>query len=217
MKSLEVVNLVKDYQIGKRTVKVLKGVSLTIGIGKVTMIQGASGAGKSTLLQIMAGLDEPTSGDVLLDGGSLFKGCDLPGIRNKRFGFIFQSYQLLPELDAMENVLLPASISGKPDSSKVKALLEEVGLADRAEHRPTELSGGEQQRVAIARALVNDPDVIFADEPTGNLDSKTGDAIIEILLHAVKSRNKTLVMVTHDERLAVRGDTRVNIVDGRIE
>ena len=117
----------------------------------------------------------------------------------------------------MENVLLPASISGKPDSSKVKALLEEVGLADRAEHRPTELSGGEQQRVAIARALVNDPDVIFADEPTGNLDSKTGDAIIEILLHAVKSRNKTLVMVTHDERLAVRGDTRVNIVDGRIE
>jgi putative ABC transport system ATP-binding protein/lipoprotein-releasing system ATP-binding protein len=177
---------------------------------------GASGAGKTTLLYTLAGLETPEAGIVEFEGQSLYglSGNALARLRNKRMGFVFQSYFLLPELTALENVMLPALIRGKSELTRGHDLLQRVGLTGRIDHLPAELSGGEQQRVAIARSLINDPVILFADEPTGNLDSKNGEVIINLLLDLSKADARTLVVVTHDENLASRGDRVVRIVDG---
>lgn len=194
----------------------LRGVSLAVEEGEAIFLCGASGAGKTTLLYTLAGLERPESGEVEFEGRQLYRGGEsaLAKLRNRKMGFVFQGYFLLPELTALENVMLPGMIGRKAAKAACQKSLEDVGLADRVNHLPPELSGGEQQRVAIARALTNDPDIIFADEPTGNLDSKTGDVIMELLLGLAKDRNKTLVVVTHDNNLAARGDRTLRIVDG---
>ncbi len=210
--------LERSFRISKTHIPVLRGVSLEISSGEAVFLCGASGAGKTTLLYTLAGLETPESGSVEFEGHSLYTmGSDpLTQLRNRRMGFVFQSYFLLPELTALENVLVPAMIAGKASVEKGTALLDRVGLAERLHHLPAELSGGEQQRVAIARALINDPAILFADEPTGNLDSHTGEAIIELLLGVTRSENRTLVVVTHDEHLARRGDRLLRIEDGRL-
>ena len=194
----------------------LRGISVDIQRGEAVFLVGASGAGKTTLLYTLAGLETPESGTVEFEGTRLYEGGEAvqARIRNERIGFVFQGYFLLPELTALENALLPSMIAGRVKREAAERALTEVGLADRLQHLPAELSGGEQQRVAIARALMNQPSIIFADEPTGNLDSKTGAGIIELLLGLVRERGKTLVVVTHDSQLATRGDRRLEIHDG---
>jgi predicted ABC-type transport system involved in lysophospholipase L1 biosynthesis ATPase subunit len=186
---------------------------------EAVFLSGASGAGKTTLLYTLAGLERPESGTVEFEGRRLYSGSSAmqARMRNEKMGFVFQGYFLLPELTALENVLLPAMIAHRATRSDAEESLAAVGLGDRVEHLPAELSGGEQQRVAIARALTNNPDIIFADEPTGNLDSKTGDAIIDLLLNLARERNKTLLVVTHDVRLAARGDRQLHIKDGVLQ
>ena len=216
---LQAKDLERSFRISKTTIPVLRGVSLEIRGGEAVFLCGASGAGKTTLLYTLAGLETPESGSVEFEGQSLYTmGSDrLTQLRNRRMGFVFQSYFLLPELTALENVLVPAMIGGKSPVEKGSELLERVGLSERLHHLPAELSGGEQQRVAIARALINDPAILFADEPTGNLDSHTGEAIIELLLGVARSDSRTLVVVTHDEHLARRGDRLLQIEDGRLK
>lgn len=194
----------------------LRGISLQVEHGEAVFLCGASGAGKTTLLYTLAGLERPESGTVDFEGRRLYSGStsSQAKLRNTQMGFVFQGYFLLPELTALENVMLPAMIGGRRKRGTAEASLKDVGLADRLHHLPAELSGGEQQRVAIARALTNDPDIIFADEPTGNLDSKTGDSIMDLLLNLARQRSKTLLVVTHDNRLAARGDRQLQIVDG---
>ena len=189
---------------------------MEIAYGEAVFLCGASGAGKTTLLYTLGGLERPESGTVQFEGRQLYSGSSASQarIRNKKMGFVFQGYFLLPELSALENVWLSGRIGGESKSENAEAILRAVGLAERMHHLPAELSGGEQQRVAIARALGNDPDIIFADEPTGNLDSKTGDAIMELLLNLARERHKTVLVVTHDERLAARGDRTLRIADG---
>jgi putative ABC transport system ATP-binding protein/lipoprotein-releasing system ATP-binding protein len=186
---------------------------------EAVFLSGASGAGKTTLLYTLAGLERPESGTVEFEGRRLYSGSSTTQarLRNEKMGFVFQGYFLLPELTALENVLLPAMIARRATRSDAEESLEAVGLGDRMQHLPAELSGGEQQRVAIARALTNNPDIIFADEPTGNLDSKTGDAIIDLLLNLARERNKTLLVVTHDSGLAARGDRQLHIKDGVLQ
>ena len=210
--------LKRSFRIGGSAIEVLRGIDLDVHAGEIVFLAGASGAGKTTLLYTLAGLETPESGTVEFEGQSLYRlpGGALARLRNERMGFVFQSYFLLPELTARENVLLPAMIKGADANQLAAELLEKVGLAGRMDHLPAELSGGEQQRVAIARSLVNDPAILFADEPTGNLDSKNGEAIISLLLDLAKSGGRTLVVVTHDENLARRGDRLVRIVDGRL-
>ena len=209
-------DLRRSFRIGSRRIEVLRGISLDVVRGEAVFLCGASGAGKTTLLYTLAGLERPESGTVEFEGKRLYTGSSSAQaeMRNRKMGFVFQGYFLLPELTALENVMLPGMISGKADRAAGEASLNDVGLADRLHHLPAELSGGEQQRVAIARALTNDPDIIFADEPTGNLDSKTGDAIIDLLLELARSRKKTLLVVTHDARLAELGDRQLRIADG---
>ena len=209
-------DLRRSFQLGKRKIEVLRGISTEISHGEAIFLCGASGAGKTTLLYTLAGLEQPESGTVEFEGTRLYEGGEAvqARIRNERIGFVFQGYFLLPELTALENALLPSMIGGGVKREAAERALRDVGLGDRLHHLPTELSGGEQQRVAIARALINDPSVIFADEPTGNLDSKTGETIIELLLGLVRERRKTLVVVTHDAQLATRGDRRLEIHDG---
>lgn len=209
-------DLRRSFQIGRRRIEVLRGISLEVAYGEAVFLCGASGAGKTTLLYTLAGLERPESGTVEFEGRRLYSGSSSSQaeMRNRKMGFVFQGYFLLPELTALENVMLPGLICGKTNRAAGEASLSDVGLADRLHHLPAELSGGEQQRVAIARALTNDPDIIFADEPTGNLDSKTGDAIIDLLLELARSRQKTLLVVTHDARLAGLGDRQLRIVDG---
>jgi len=209
----------RSFRIGGRAIQVLGGIDIDLAPGESVFLCGASGAGKTTLLYTLAGLEAPEAGTVEFEGRSLHSlpGNALARLRNERMGFVFQSYFLLPELTALENAMLPALIGGKKSTARAKELLERVGLRDRFDHLPAELSGGEQQRVAIARALVNDPSILFADEPTGNLDSKTGETIIALLLELAKSEGRTLAVVTHDERLAARGDRLVRIVDGRLD
>ncbi|MFL6590144.1 MAG: ABC transporter ATP-binding protein [Chthoniobacterales bacterium] len=209
-------DLRRSFRIGARRIEVLRGISLEVCRGEAVFLCGASGAGKTTLLYTLAGLERPESGTVEFEGRRLYTGSSSSQaeMRNRKMGFVFQGYFLLPELTALENVMLPGLISGKKNRAAGEASLKDVGLADRLHHLPAELSGGEQQRVAIARALTNDPDIIFADEPTGNLDSKTGDAIIDLLLELARSRHKTLLVVTHDARLAELGDRQLRIVDG---
>jgi putative ABC transport system ATP-binding protein/lipoprotein-releasing system ATP-binding protein len=206
----------RSFRLGSRTIEVLRGISVDIRKGEAIFLCGASGAGKTTLLYTLAGLERPEAGSVRFEGRELYTGSQSADARhrNERMGFVFQGYFLLPELTALENVLLPKMIGGRPVKAAAEAALERVGLKERIHHLPPELSGGEQQRVAIARALINDPTIVFADEPTGNLDSKTGESIIELLLALVRENRKTLVVVTHDASLALRGDRRLEIRDG---
>ena len=210
--------LQRSFRIGGNRIQVLRGIDLDLAPGETVFLCGASGAGKTTLLYTIAGLETPEAGSVEFEGRSLYSisGNALAKLRNDRMGFVFQSYFLLPELTALENVLLPSLIGGKKAEARARELLDRVGLKDRMDHLPAELSGGEQQRVAIARSLVNDPSILFADEPTGNLDSKNGEVIITLLLDLAKADGRTLAVVTHDDRLAARGDRLVRIVDGRL-
>ena len=211
----------KTYHIGKRSVEVLHGVSLSVQRGETLSIMGASGSGKSTLLHILGGLDKPDAGDVFFEETSLvsMKSAQIAAFRANRCGFIFQSYHLLPELDVLQNVLLPsmAVLGGADVKERAEYLLEQVGLADRRSHRSTELSGGEQQRVALARALMNNPDLILADEPTGNLDSHTGEKILKNLFDLAHSERRTLILVTHNEEVARRCQRELILKDGKLE
>lgn len=220
-KFLDARGVSKTYLLGKRSLEVLRGVSLAVTRGEFVALRGASGAGKSTLLHILGGLDSANAGEVWFDGQDLaaFSDSALTKFRNKKIGFIFQAYHLLPELDALENVCLPARMARMPAeqaAARGRILLERVGLKDRLDHKPYELSGGEQQRVAIARALINEPELIMADEPTGNLDSHTGEEIMELLCSVRTERNTTLVIATHDARVAARAPRVVQLVDGQI-
>jgi len=216
---LEAKDLERSFRISKSTIPVLRGVSLEISGGEAVFLCGASGAGKTTLLYTLAGLETPESGTVNFEGQSLYgiSSDRLARLRNARMGFVFQSYFLLPELTALENVLVPAMIGGRSSTARGCELLDRVGLSGRLNHLPAELSGGEQQRVAIARSLINDPAIVFADEPTGNLDSHTGEAIVELLLGVARTDHRTLVVVTHDEHLARRGDRLLRIEDGKLK
>ena len=219
---LTALSVTKSYQLGKRSLEVLRGVSLTVDRGEFVALRGASGAGKSTLLHLLGGLDSPNAGQVHFQGRNLaeFSDSGLTRFRNRHIGFIFQAYHLLPELDALENVCLPARMTRRPAAEvepRGRELLGLVGLADRVEHKPYELSGGEQQRVAIARALINEPVLILADEPTGNLDSHTGAEIIDLLCRVRTERQTTLVIATHDASVAARAPRVVQLVDGQID
>lgn len=209
----------KAFRLGATELEILRGVDLDVNRGERVFLCGASGAGKSTLLYTLAGLERPTSGDVRFEGEDLYRvsASRQADLRNTRMGFVFQSYMLLPELTALENVALPGMIGGKPDRDRAAELLGKVGLGPRTGHLPSELSGGEQQRVAIARALANRPSMLFADEPTGNLDSKTGGEIIDLLLGLARENSTTLLAVTHDAELASRGDRVLHIRDGQLE
>ena len=213
-------DLARRYGSGDTAVDALRGVSLEIARGRLTAVMGPSGSGKSTLMHILAGLDRPTSGTVEIDGTDITKLNDtqLTKLRRRHIGFVFQFFNLLPMLTAEENVLLPLSLSGdKPEPGWFEELLERTGLGDRRTHRPAELSGGQQQRVAIARALVSRPTVLFADEPTGNLDSTTSGEILTLLRDAVDTYGQTIVMVTHDSHAASIADRVLFLADGLIE
>jgi predicted ABC-type transport system involved in lysophospholipase L1 biosynthesis ATPase subunit len=212
-------DLFQSFRMGPRRIEVLRGISLDVARGEIIFICGASGAGKTTLLYTLAGLERPESGRVEFEGRGLYSGSSSSQarVRNRKMGFVFQGYFLLPELTALENVSLPGMIGRTSTTKAAEESLAAVGLADRLQHLPAELSGGEQQRVAIARALVNDPDIIFADEPTGNLDSATGDTIVDLLLNLARERKKSLLIVTHDTGLATRGDRELHIKDGRLQ
>jgi ABC-type lipoprotein export system ATPase subunit len=209
----------RTYKLGGHDVNVLRGVTLDVAHGERVFLCGASGAGKTTLLYTLGGLEKPTSGDVFINGQPLYaaSGSRRAMLRNTALGFVFQNYHLLPELTALENVMLPSMIGGKLAMERARELLGRVGLSERVMHLPTELSGGEQQRVALARSLINDPAIILADEPTGNLDSSTGQQIMELLFGVVDENRKTLVVVTHDQRLAAMGDRKLIISAGRVE
>src|SRR5881394_3524504 len=212
-------DLTRRYGEGDTAVDALRGVDLEVARGKLTAVMGPSGSGKSTLMHILAALDKPTGGYVVLAGNRLgeLNDTEITKIRRKHIGFVFQFFNLLPMLTAEENVLLPLTIAGeKPDPQWFEGLLKTVGLADRRSHRPAELSGGQQQRVALARALVSKPTVVFADEPTGNLDSKTSEEILELLRHSVDSYGQTTMMVTHDPRAAAIADRILFLADGEI-
>ena len=216
---IELRGVTKSVPSGTGTLTILHPLDLTIERGSVTAITGPSGSGKSTLLGLIAGLDAPTAGQVIIDGVDItaLNEDGLARLRGSRIGFVFQFFHLLPSLTAYENVLVPMEIAGVDGATaRARTLLGEVGLADRAHHYPSQLSGGEQQRIAIARALANDPPLLLADEPTGNLDTATGHAIIELLLGINKTRGTTLVLVTHDPELAGRAEVAIALKDGRI-
>jgi putative ABC transport system ATP-binding protein len=212
-------DLHRRYGEGHAAVDALRGVTIDFAAGRFTAIMGPSGSGKSTLMNILAGLDRPTSGTVTLDGTEI-TGLDdarLTELRRDKLGFVFQFFNLLPVLTAEENVVLPLSIAGRdPDKAWVDQLIDTIGIADRRKHRPSQLSGGQQQRVAIARALASKPAVIFADEPTGNLDSKASDDVLALLRRAVDEFGQTVVMVTHDAHAASFADQLVVLVDGQV-
>jgi putative ABC transport system ATP-binding protein len=211
--------LARRFGEGDTAVDALRGVDLDVSRGQLTTVMGPSGSGKSTLMHLLAGLDRPTSGSVAIDGTEIttLGDSDLTKLRRSHIGFIFQFFNLLPMLSAEENITLPLTIAGeKADPEWLNQLIEAVGLRDRRAHRPSELSGGQQQRVAIARALVSKPTVVFADEPTGNLDSKTGAEILELMRHAVQETGQTTVMVTHDPRSASIADRILFLADGNI-
>jgi putative ABC transport system ATP-binding protein len=209
----------RRYGEGDTAVTALRDVSVDIGRGKLTAVMGPSGSGKSTLMHILAGLDKPTEGTVQIDGNDITQLGDdaLTRLRRDHVGFVFQFFNLLPMLDARENMLLPMAIAGRePDQQWLDTVIDETGLRDRLTHRPAELSGGQQQRVAIGRALISRPTVLFADEPTGNLDSKAGDEILQLLRRSVDSVGQTVVMVTHDPRAASIADRILFLSDGQI-
>jgi lipoprotein-releasing system ATP-binding protein len=218
----EVSDLWKSYSNGIKQIEVLRGINFSVRAGETVAITGPSGVGKSTFLHIIGLLDRPARGRVALDGKDTvsLNEAERARIRNKRIGFVFQFFQLLPEFSALENVVMPGLISGQKESELTKramSLLEEVGLAERAKHRPGELSGGEQQRVAIARALIMAPDVLLADEPTGNLDPDTGSEIEALMKNLNVARKTTLIVVTHKESLSQAMDRRVGLIGGKLE
>src|SRR6266542_2120389 len=218
---LEARDLHKSYTIGRRSLDVLCGVNLSVERGEFLALRGASGAGKSTLLHLLGGLDVPNCGEIIFAGQALagWSSLALARWRNQKVGFIFQAYYLLPELDALENVCLPAHLARAPaeqTEARAHELLRRVGLGHRLDHKPYELSGGEQQRVAIARALINSPELLLADELTGNVDSHTGDEIMDLLCHLRAEHQTTLVIATHDARVAARAPRVLALVDGRI-
>lgn len=219
---LEVQGLCKTYGSGSNRLEVLSGIDLNLQAGTTTALIGASGAGKSTLLHLLGALDRPTSGSVLFRGENIFNKSDrqLAAFRNRSIGFVFQFHHLLPEFTALENVMMPAliaRISRTKAREAAASLLEDVGLGERMSHRPGELSGGEQQRVAIARALALEPELLLADEPTGNLDMRTSDGIHAMLTELQIKKGLTLVIVTHNERLAAAMQTTIHLLDGRVE
>jgi lipoprotein-releasing system ATP-binding protein len=218
---LEALDVHKSFMLGRRTLEVLRGVALRVQRGEFIALRGASGSGKTTLLHLLGGLDTPNAGQVRFGGVSLaaMSRAALSRWRSRKIGFVFQAYHLLPELDALENVCLPARLARRPAAEaeeRGRELLRGVGLADRLEHKPPELSGGEQQRVAIARAMINAPELILADEPTGNLDSHTGEEIIELLCALRVEMSVTLIIATHDARVAARAPKILELVDGII-
>ncbi len=218
---LEARGVFKTYVLGKRKLEVLHGVDLRVRRGEFVALRGASGAGKSTLLHLLGGLDSPDAGELWFAGENLASHSEsaLARLRNERIGFIFQAYHLLPELDALENVCLPARMArtnAAVAEKRGRDLLARVGLGERLDHKPYELSGGEQQRVAIARAMINQPELILADEPTGNLDSHTGSEIIDLLCALRAERNVTLLIATHDANVAARAPRVVEVLDGKV-
>lgn len=222
---LQAENLVRSFAMGHRRLDVLRGVSLSVRAGETVAITGKSGAGKSTLLHILGGLDRPTSGRVAFDGRDVYAAGERErsALRAAKMGFVFQAYHLLPELTVRENVLLPALglrgafLRGGALRARASELLEMVGLSARAAHRPNELSGGEQQRVALARALMNEPRLLLADEPTGNLDSHTGEDVLRLLFGLVAGKGLTLLMVTHNDDVAARCSRTIVLKDGLVE
>ena len=221
---IEVRGLKKSIHNGTSTVEILRGIDLTIPAGQFAAIMGPSGSGKSTLLGLLAGLDAPTEGEVLLDGTEISRlGEDeLAEIRGRKLGFVFQSYQLIPMLTALENVLLPFELNGfaggseRDGRARATELLASMGLADRIGHYPVQLSGGEQQRVALARAFMLEPPIVLADEPTGNLDSRNGEHVLDLLLRRHRESGTTLVMVTHDPQVSARAERRIVLRDGMV-
>ena len=215
---IELRGVSKTVQSGGRPLTILHTLDLSIPSGRFVAVVGPSGSGKSTLLGLLAGLDAPSTGEILIDGVDITKlGEDkLAKLRGDKIGFVFQFFHLVPSLTAFENILVPMEIAGRRNAvARARMLLDEVGLSDRGHHYPSQLSGGEQQRVAIARALANDPPIVLADEPTGNLDSITGRHIMELLLEVRRARRSTLVLVTHDAELAALADSRLALRDGR--
>ena len=220
--AIEGKNIVKDFKIGETTTRVLKNVSLKVLKGEFVSIMGQSGSGKSTLLYILGGLDTPTEGTVSMNGADIsrFNDAKMSQIRRQNIGFVFQFYNLIPNLNVEENIMLPLLLDGKKSKDYRKQLdniLEIVGLSDRRKHTPRELSGGQQQRVAIARALISDPEILFADEPTGNLDSKTGAEIMKLLQSINKNSGQTIIMVTHSPEAAKNSSRIITVKDGIIE
>lgn len=220
---LEAIHIHKSYRLVGKVLHVLKGIDFKMIKGEVICIVGPSGAGKSTLLHILGGLDKPSQGKVILDEDDLYSLSDSEraNVRNRKVGFIFQFYHLLPEFNVLENVMMPALISDEKRKTdkfrqRAKVLLKQVGLQDRWQHKPNQLSGGEQQRVAIARALMNEPEIIFCDEPTGNLDSQTGEGIIQLLKELNQENKQALVIVTHDDSIGKLAHRTIHLRDGKI-
>ena len=218
---IETACLTKSFKLAETEVPVLKGISLTVNSGEFVSMMGPSGSGKSTLLYLLGGLDSPTSGSVIIEGKELsgLNDTEESSMRRRKIGFVFQFYNLIPNMSVEENIMLPVLLDGKKMKNyknKLEEILHTVGLSDRRHHMPRELSGGQQQRVAIARALMNDPNIILADEPTGNLDSKAGVEILQLLKKINKEQGKTIVMVTHSEQAAEYGKRIINLKDGML-
>lgn len=216
---LQARNLHRTYHLSGHDLPVLRGVDLEVQAGEKVFLCGQSGAGKTSLLYVLGGLERPDQGEVSLEGQSLYNGSGAKRarLRNERMGFVFQQFFLLPELTALENVCLPARIGGKNSRRRAIELLERVGLGERLNHLPSELSGGEQQRVAIARALINQPRMIFADEPTGNLDAQTGAGVMQVLMELVRDHQAAMVVVTHDLNLTAMADRTLLLKEGHLQ